>query len=239
MSLARAPSKTVAPAEMQVPPLENGDHLSAQEFMRRYEATPEIKKAELIEGVVYMGSPVRLLHAAPDTIIQCSLGFYAAHTPGTQAAGNPTVRFSSKNVPQPDALVRLLPEYGGRTTVDEKGYLCGPPELIVEIAASSAAIDLHQKLRVYRRAGVLEYLIWRTVDNQFDWFVLEGDDYRPNPPDVQGQIRSRCFPGLTVAVGALLAQDSAKVLEALQRELQKPAHRAFVARLAARKSRRS
>src|SRR5438445_8327103 len=140
---------TALPTPEAMQPLESGDLLSAAEFLRRYEAMPAIKKAELIEGIGYMPSPVRLAHAEPDTLIQSWLGFYAAHTPGARAAANATVRLDADNVPQPDALLRLLPECGGRTHVDPAGYLCGPPELIVEIAAGSAAIDLHGKLRAY------------------------------------------------------------------------------------------
>lgn len=194
---------------------------------------PELKKAELIEGIVYMPSPVRLEeHGAPDTLVQTWLGYYSAGTPGTQAAGNATVRLDADNVPQPDALLRVLPEGGGRSRVDAQGYLCGSPELIVEVAASSAAIDLHAKLRTYRRAGVREYLVWRTLDGQFDWFVLEQDEYRPHKPDVHGLIHSSQFPGLTLAVDALLARDAAKVLDALQGSVQTSEHAAFVARLA-------
>jgi Uma2 family endonuclease len=226
---------SIAPnAQELVEPLESGDHLDALEFLRRYEAMPDVKKAELIEGTVYMASPVRVAHAAPDSRIQTWLGAYAARTPGTQVAGNATVRLGPKNVPQPDALLRILPEYGGRLRLDEADYLLGAPELIVEIAASTAAIDLHDKLRAYRRAGVREYLVWRTRDRQFDWFVLEQDEYRPIKPDGQGVIRSPHFPGLALAVEALLAQDSAKVLDALQTELQSPAHAAFVAQLGAK-----
>jgi Uma2 family endonuclease len=214
-------------------PLENGDELAAAEFLRRYEAMPQIKKAELIEGIVYMPSPVRLEeHAEPDTISQMWLATYAARTPGTRAASNATVRLDADNVPQPDALLRLLPECGGRTKVDPSGYLLGPPELILEIAASSAAIDLHRKLRAYRRAGVREYLVWRTLDAQFDWFILDRDEYRANTPDGERLIHSPYFPGLTLALDALLACDSARVLDVLQAGFQTPAHAAFAAQLA-------
>ena len=132
-------------------PLENGERLAAPEFMRRYEAMPEVKKAELIEGVVYMGSAVRLgAHAEPDSLVQMWLTTYAAHTPGVSAAANCTVKFDIDNVPQPDALLRILPQCGGQSRVDDSDYLVGAPELIVEIAAGSTSIDLHAKLNVYR-----------------------------------------------------------------------------------------
>jgi Uma2 family endonuclease len=226
-----AATSIASTAQPLIQPLESGDTLGAVEFLRRYEAMPDVKKAELIEGTVYMSSPVRLIHGAPDTLIQTWLGTYAARTPGTQAASNVTVRLDAENVPQPDALLGILPECGGQTRLDPAGFLFGPPELIVEVAASSVAIDLHDKLRAYRRAGVREYLVWRTLDRQFDWFVLNQDDYRSNALDNQGVLRSPHFPGLALAVDALLALDSAKVLDVLQNNLQDPSHAAFVALL--------
>jgi Uma2 family endonuclease len=232
ISAASQPTPFPDVVPLAVPRLETGDQLTAAEFLRRYEAMPAISKAELIEGTVYMSPPVRLEHAEPDTTIQTWLGYYAAHTPGTRAASNATVRLDADNVAQPDALLRLLPECRGRARADQAGYLCGAPELIVEVAASSAAIDLHDKLKAYRRAGVREYLVWRTLDRQFDWFVLDRDEYRQNAADAKGILRSSHFPGLVLDAQALLAGDSAKVLDTLRMSLQDPAHAAFVAQLA-------
>lgn len=214
-------------------PLENGDQLAASEFLHRYEAMPQVKKAELIEGVVYMGSPVRHSHARPDNLVQTWLGVYAAHTPGVDCAANATLRLDADNVVQPDALLRVLPENGGRCATDEDGYLRGAPELVVEIAASSASIDLRDKLRVYRRCGVAEYLVWRTVEGQFDWRRLVGDEYQLVTTDAQGRITSTSFPGLVLDVTALLAMDAKRVLEVVQSGVAGEAHNAFVARLAA------
>jgi Uma2 family endonuclease len=222
------------PGQQPVQPLENGDSLGAAEFLHRYEAMPDVKKAELIEGTVHMPSPVRAEHATPDSLIQTWLGTYAARTPGTKAAVNATVRLGPKDVPQPDALLRILPECGGRMRLDPKGYFVGSPELIVEVAASSVAIDLHDKLRAYCRAGVREYLVWRTRDRQFDWFVLDRDFYRSNAHASPGVLRSPYFLGLALAVEALLNDDPAKVLDVLQNDMQTPAHAAFVAELAAK-----
>jgi Uma2 family endonuclease len=218
-------------------PLENGECLTAPEFLRRFEAMPKLKKAELIEGIVYMPSPVRSdAHAEPDNLIQTWLGTYAAATPGVKANTNGTVILDFENTPQPDALVRILPECGGLSRLDEKGYLVGPPELIVEIAASSTSIDLHDKLRAYRRNGVGEYLVWRTLDDAVDWFVLADGDYQRQAPDRKLQLRSVTLPGLVLNVPALLAQDGAAVLATLNAALKQPAHRTFVAKLAAGRS---
>jgi Uma2 family endonuclease len=220
--------------------LENGDRLTAPEFMRRYQAMPEVKKAELIEGIVYVPSPVRTdAHAEPDNLIQTWLGIYASETPGVKASANATVRLDVDNVPQPDAALRILEEYGGASRLDEKGYLVGPPELIVEIAASTSSIDLHDKLQAYRRNGVEEYLVWRTTEHALDWFVLAEGNYHRHPPDPKGFCHSASFPGLILNVPALLARNSAAVLATLNASLRSKAHQTFVAELASRKSRKT
>lgn len=216
-------------------PLENGDRLTRREFERRYTARPDIKKAELIEGVVHMPSPVRFAgHGEPHGVILAWLVTYCAFTPGIRAADNATIRLDLDNEPQPDALLCIEPHAGGRSRLSEDDYVEGAPELIVEIAASSAAYDLHDKLRAYRRNGVQEYLIWRVYEKQLDWFVLVDDEYRPLTPNTDGLIHSRIFPGLRLAVDALLAGDVARVLAELQTGVETPEHATFVERLQAR-----
>ena len=215
-------------------PLANGDRLTRQEFEQRYAARPDIKKAELIEGVVYMPSPVRFAsHAQPHGAVLTWLGTYCAYTPGVQAADNATVRLDLDNEPQPDALLRIEPEAGGRSRLSADDYVEGPPELIVEIAASSASYDLHDKMRAYRRNGVQEYLVWRIYEKHLDWFVLADDAYRPLAPDASGLLHSQVFPGLRLAVEALLAGDVARVLAMLQQGVGTPEHAGFVERLQA------
>jgi Uma2 family endonuclease len=196
---------------------------------------PYVKKAELIEGVVHMPSPVRLQsHAQPHGQVITWLGVYCAATPGIFLADNATVRLDLDNEPQPDALLRLAPDQGGQARVSDGDYLEGPPELIAEIAASSAAYDLHEKLRVYRRSGVQEYLVWRVGDRQVDWFSLSEGEYVPLRPDADGVLRSQAFPGLHLDVAALLEGDLARVLAVLQEGLETAEHAAFVEHLAAR-----
>jgi len=222
-----------APRPDSLPLLETGDHLTRDEFERLYNLTPEKVKAELIEGVVYMASPVRHKHhGKPHRQIITWLGNYCDATPGTDCSDNATLRLDADNEPQPDATLFIEQEAGGNVRVTEDDLLEGSPELIVEVAASSASIDLHQKLHVYRRNGAQEYVVWRRKDNDLDWFQLQEGQYVRLQPDAKGVIRSRVFPGLHLHVPALLAGEMKKVQAELRRGLSSKAHAAFVKRLA-------
>ncbi|MCY7320888.1 MAG: Uma2 family endonuclease [Phormidesmis sp. CAN_BIN36] len=209
---------TIPKQMLSVPPLENGDRLSRHEFERRYQAMPQVKKAELIEGVTYMASPLRIKsHGEPHGNIIGWLWTYKTAKPGVVLGDNPTVRLDPDNEPQPDAVL-FIP--GRQATISADDYIEGAPELVVELAASTVSIDLHDKKRAYRRSGVQEYIVWRTLDEQLDWFVLEEDEYILLNADEQGTIRSRVFPGLWLAVSALLDGDMRTVLSVLQAGLQ-------------------
>ena len=216
-----------------VPPLKHGDRLTRDEFERRYEAMPHLKKAERIKGVVYMPSPVRIdLHGRPHAQIMAWLGAYWIATPGVDLADNSTVYLDSDNDPQPDALLRIEPAQGGRSQIIDKGYVEGPPELIVEIAGTSVDYDLQDKLEVYQRCGVQEYIVWQTQEKRLDWFQLVNEEYVTLAPNAEGVIESQIFPGLRLAVAALIEGDRAKVSSELQAGLQITAHAVFVERLA-------
>ena len=221
------------PAAASGSALENGDRLTRGEFERRYDARPDIKKAELIEGVVYRPSPARYgSHARPHAATMTWLGTYAASTPGVRVADNPTVRLDLDNEPQPDAALFIDPGAGGQVRLSDDDYLKGAPELIAEIAASSASYDLHDKFHAYRRNGVREYLVWRTLDRRIDWFELVDGAYRPLQPDASGLVRSKVFPGLRLAIDAMLQGDLAAVLRELQRGLGGAAHTVYITSLA-------
>jgi Uma2 family endonuclease len=218
----------------QLPPLESGDRLTRTEFERRYEAMPHLKKAELINGVVYVGSPVRVAgHARPHAYIITIIGNYILATPGTEIADNGSVRIDEDdNEPQPDVFLWIDAPGKGQARIDDDDYLVGAPELVIEIAASSASYDLHDKLEMYRYSGVREYGVWRTYQRKFDWFRLDGDKFRQIAPDEKDIITSTAFPGLWLNVKALLAGDLPAVMADLQAGLQSDEHRQFVEWLA-------
>lgn len=217
-----------------LPPLENGDRLTRPEFERRYHAMPELRKAELIEGIVYMASPLRFrLHAEPHGRLITWLGVYQAATPQVQMGIEPTVRLDMDNEPQPDGVLRISQASGGHSTLSADEYLEGAPELVAEIAASSAAIDLGDKKRVYRRSSVQEYMVWQVFDQKIDWFRLQEGEYVSLLPDQQGVICSQVFPGLWLDVPAMLQGKMQRVLATLQAGISSADHQTFVQQLIA------
>ena len=213
----------------EIPPLRAGDRLTRAEFERRFDATPGLKKAELLEGVVYMPPPVfHEEHSNPHFNLIALLGQYCAATPGVEGGDNGSVRLDLDNMPQPDVSLRVRESHGGRSRIDADGYVEGAPELIAEVAATSASYDLHVKLNVYRRNGVREYLVWRTFDQALDYFVLAEGRFDPLAPDASGVFRSRVFPGLWIDAPALLRADLAAAFSTLQHGLASPEHAAFV-----------
>lgn len=214
---------------MRVPPLESGDRVSRREFERRYAAAKHIQKAELIEGVVYVAAALRFRnHGKPHAQLMGWLFNYQVSTPGTELADNSTVRLDLDNEPQPDVALFLDPSVGGQVNISDDDYIEGAPELIAEVAASSAAYDLGDKKKAYRRNGVQEYIVWQMFENKLDWFVLQDDEYVPLIPDEAGIIRSRVFPGLWLAIDALLVGDMPSVIATLQQGLESPEHETFV-----------
>ncbi|MEA5503521.1 Uma2 family endonuclease [Halotia wernerae UHCC 0503] len=217
---------------LTVPPLENGDRLTRFEFERRYNAMPKLKKAELIEGIVYMASPLRFeAHAEPHARVMTWLGVYQAMTPGVRLGDNPTVRLDLDNEPQPDAVLLIDAQSGGRSHLSQDGYVEGAPELVAEIAASSATVDLGDKKRAYRRNGIKEYLVWQVFEQRIDWFHLEAGEYVNLHPDEAGMIQSQVFPGLWLDQSALLLGDMQQVLTVLQAGVSSIEHQAFVQQL--------
>lgn len=225
-------------------PIESGDRLTQPEFHRRYQAMSRPGRAELVDGIVVVPSPLRFdSHARPHHLISMWLGTYGLATPGVRIGDNSTVILDRLNEVQPDLLARIRPEAGGRSRITADGYIAGPPELIIEIASSSASYDLHAKRAVYERSGVREYLVWRTLDHAIDWWALSDakdaadrpatgvERYRALPIDRRGRIRSRVFPGLTLDVGAMLDGDVARAIRVMRERLETAEHAEFVERL--------
>ena len=238
MAVSTLERQTAAPAVEQkppAPPLNNGDRLTRAEFERIYAAHPEIKKAELIEGVVYMPSPARYReHGKPHFDAIVWIGTYFAATPGVEGGDNATLRLDFENEPQPDALLRLPQEYGGSSQIGEDGFLEGVPELIVEVSASSASYDLNQKKRVYARNGIPEYIVYLAYEQRIIWFILRDGVYEAQQPDANGVLKSERFPGLWLLPEALLSGEIAQVLETLQQGLASQEHKTFSAELTSR-----
>jgi Uma2 family endonuclease len=211
-----------------IPLLEGGDRLTRLEFERRYLAMPDCKKAELIEGRVYMASPVRARkHGRPHGEMMGWLYIYQSELPGLELLDNATVRLDEDNEPQPDCCLRIEAEFGGQSDVSDDDYIEGAPELVVEIAASTASYDLHEKKEAYRQHGVQEYLVWRVIDQAIDWFCLVEGDYVLLPIDDDGLIRSRLFPGLWLSVADMLAWNTTGVLAGLRQGVASEEFAAF------------
>ena len=229
-----APSATTAQSDLgnrqaSEPVLEAGDRLSRDEFEKRYERIPNLKKAELIEGIVYMPSPVRAeTHAEPHSRLAAFCAVYAAETANVKCLDNATVRLDLDNEPQPDLVLMKLPSKGGQARISADDYIEGAPELVVEIVGSSQAYDLHQKKGAYRRNGVREYLAWIVREQRLIWWELNEGEYREINSDVNGLLKSGVFPGLWLDTKALLGGDMKAVLATLRRGLQSPEHQEFV-----------
>ena len=210
---------------LTTPPLENGDRLNRWEFEERYQKMGKVQKAELIEGVVYMPAALRFRsHGQPHANLMIWLGMYKIATPKVELGDNVTIRLDLDNAPQPDGVLLID---GGQTKISEDDYIEGAPELIVEVAASTAAYDLHDKKNAYRRNGVSEYLVWRVYDNEIDWFSLKAGKYILLSPDHRGIMRSQVFPGLWLAIPSLLSGKMNDVLAVLQEGLESPEYQLF------------
>ncbi len=218
------------PESSGIPELVAGDHLTREEFERRYTAMSHVKKAELIEGRVYMPSPVSLRHCDPRFDLIGWLAIYRMVTPGVAGGADGTVRLDGENEPQPDAMLRILPQRGGQTRVEDD-YVAGPPELLTEVAASSASYDLHEKLSAYQRNGVREYIVWRVWDAAIDWFVLREGHFEKLTVDPSGVLKSEVFPGLWLDPAAMLRGEMIRVMTVAQQGIASPEHAGFVEKL--------
>jgi Uma2 family endonuclease len=229
--------RSVARQTRPIPPLHNGDRLSQPEFHRRYEAMPPNIRAELIGGRVYMASPTCAPHGLHHSEFAAAAFLYSSETEGVEPATGATTILDDEVEPEPDVALRILPEYGGQCTMNEHLYWVGAPELVIEIAHSTIAVDLGEKKRDYERTGVVEYAVFAIVEQKLSWFDLK--TAQELQPDRRGVYRSLVFPGLWIDGRAVAAKDKRKLLSVVRNGLKSPAHTAFVKRLKAAKRRLS
>lgn len=226
----------MATVEQEIPVLTPGDNLSRSDFVRIWDLHPEIKRAELIGGIVFMPPPVSLDHGENELDIGTWAGSYRAYTPGC-VGGHNTSCFLLQDLPQPDVHLRILPEYGGRSYEKDR-LLAGTPEFFAEVCRSSVVYDLHQKKDLYEEAGIPEYLAILIAEKEVRWHVLEEGRYRLMDPGPDGVYRARVFPGLWLDARAFLDRDMPRVLAVLQQGIASPEHQQFVQRLQEEKAKR-
>jgi len=150
--------------------LVTGERMTVEEFLHRWEELPDLKNAELIDGVVHVSSPVSREHGSLDTLVHLWLAYYAQATPGC-GAGNNSTWLMLDSAPQPDAYLRILPAYGGQSS-DGRLYSTGAPELAVEICLTTTEVDFGPKRKLYQRAGVREYITIETFRKGIVWRML-------------------------------------------------------------------
>ena len=225
----RSHPMATAPEIKTIPELHSGDHMSREEFHAIYEQTPEDFRAELIGGIVYVASPLKRRHGTDHPFLTALFVAYAGHTPGIEVGDNATVLLGHECEPQPDLLLRILPEFGGQSETTDDDYIKGPPELVAEIAHSSRANDLHSKYEDYRKHGVREYLVICLNENEIRWFDLKSDTELQ--PEKDGIIRVQSFPGLWINPAALLARDYTKMMATLEQGMTTDEHKEFAQHL--------
>jgi Uma2 family endonuclease len=223
---------TVKGRAIETPSLVTGDHLERGEFMRRYEQRHDIRKAELINGMVYvMPSPVSMLHSDPEALFAFLLTTYRFRTPHIKTGANSTTYLGENDAVQPDWHLRIEASAGGQAKVNEDHYLADAPELVVEVALSSVSYDLHTKKDAYFASGVIEYVVWQAMDHRLNWFVRGADGFVLMEPAADGIARSKVFPGLWIDIAAMGNGDMKTLAEVLDRGLASPEHAAFVSQL--------
>jgi hypothetical protein len=204
---------------------QNGERLTRDEFIARWERMPQLKFAELIDGEVYVPSPLSLPHSQQDSILQ-GWGFTYNYRSGLVDSFPNATWLLLESAPQPDLVLRLRAAYGGQSgATDNLGS--GPPEFVAEVAVSSRSYDLGPKLKLYERAGVREYLAALVEERRLEWRVLREGRYVRISADNAGTYRSEIFPGLWLNEPAFWNNDVARVMEVLEEGLRSPEFLAF------------
>ena len=218
------------PERKVLPPLIAGQRLDRATFHERYEAMPSNVRAELVEGVVSMPSPLGIEHGETERDLSYWLAHYQRFTKGVRGANGVTTQFDDLGEPQPDLQLRIREDLGGQSRI-EKGYVVGPPELVVEISKSTLKFDLGPKRSDYQRAGVREYLCVGIDPQEIHWFILRNGRFEGLAADAIGVYRSEVFPGLWFDSRAFFAEDVEGLIATLDRGIATPEHATFVERL--------
>ena len=197
-----------------------GDRMELEEFLERWDQSPELKFAELIDGVVYMPPPVSLPHGSFNSVAQAVFGRYRLLSGVCKSLANATWLMLG-SAPQPDLSLALKKEYGGTMEMAARELASGRPELAVEICWSRRSYDLGPKLALYERAGVPEYLAILVEERRFEWRVLVQSRYQfLNAQD--GVFRSRILPGLWIDEPAFWSEDGPRLLSVLDEGMRSP-----------------
>ena len=227
VAVPAVPPPTVRPGDAARPEvvpgaaygLPDGTRMKRVEYHRRYEATPPGFRAELIEGTVRvrLREPVTVSepHSAYQQMLSQWFGEFVKRAPRVKARATPTVLLDEDAEPEPDGVMmwRRADERPG----DQAGPAAGgcvdrPPELAAEVSVSSLATDLGGKFRDYHAAGVAEYVVFDVRGRRVRWFVRDADGlFVDLPPDADGLLKSREFPGLWLDPAAFFAEDAAGV----------------------------
>ena len=187
---------TVEHAETKtlLPPMVAGQQLDQPTFHERYEAMPRGTRAELVGGRVYMPSPVGLEHSEYDDDVAYRCGHYKRATKGLRSGKNATVILDRFGETQPDGHLRIPQALGGQTR-NERGYIFGAPELMIEVSLSSRSYDLNEKKTDYERAGVREYVVVELEPDFVHWFIRRRKRFHVLRPGRDGIYRSEVFRG--------------------------------------------
>ena len=234
IATAERVTRKPSPAEA-VALLYSGARMDREAFHELYGLTPETFKAELIDGEVHVASPVSARHGAPHANLIGWMFIYMSETPDVEVYDNTTSVLDGESETQPDAAMRILEACGGQTRVDADGYIRGAPELVVEVAQSTASIDLGKKKTAYEKAGVREYLVASLKEKTAHWFARRTAGFEPIAATRNGILRSECFPGLWLAERDFFESRIGIFIEKLRRGLASPEHAAFVAELNSRR----
>lgn len=214
--------------------LENGASMTAAEFHALYAAWPDETRFELIDGVVYMASPLHMPHAEGTSFLSVVLGYFSGATEGVRGGDGLSIRLDEMDEVQPDSCLFITQACGGHAKIvindeGEETWLAGAPELACEVANSSRSIDYGRKLDAYLRAGVREYMVYNVRSKELSWFELPSRTLKS--PDEQGVLRSSVMPGLWLAPAMIAENNTTAAIELLQAGLKSDEHAAFLKQL--------